>query len=471
MLHSDGYQANRGGADIASFVRSGSINANNSKLKVLIAADSAEDRDKLYSILDCCFELESACSCGEALTLLEGCEGKFGLLILSSSLPCDGVPAALGLFRRVKAKADIPVLLVVSDTDSEIIDLACEEGVTDFILRPFVPSIVRRRAENALLLHSRQVQSSKIADILLKERQKDNLFSTFFRELEFEYFAAGKVLKLSEYGAKLLNTQRRIVRPLENRELCSVVSSEDLDKIIKSFSEVTPDNPLINIECRIKSDGQERWYRLVAQAFWKDSKSGYFTRVVGKTIDITDFREKQRELEDLATRDTLTGLYNKENAKKLITGRMKSSPGAKYALVMLDIDCFKEANDTFGHSFGDDTLKHLAKKITGSIRTGDIAARMGGDEFLIFMQYKGKIEPAIKRIFNSLIGRYEQFELSVSMGVAESEKVGGSYEQLLECADKALYSVKRSGKKNYCFYDESMVNAFTVTTPIESNRV
>ena len=95
----------------------------------------------------------------------------------------------------------------------------------------------------------------------------------------------------------------------------------------------------------------------------------------------------------------------------------------------------------------------------------------GGDEFLIFMQYKAELEPVIKRIYNSLVGRLEQFELSISMGVAESEKVGENYEQLLECADKALYSVKRSGKKNYRFYDDSMVDAFSARTPIDNNRI
>ncbi len=437
----------------------------------MIAADSANDREILYDILGCCFELESVCSGAEALAALDRGKGEFGLMLLASSLPCDGAPGVLELFKKVKAIVDIPVLLAVSETDGEIIDLACAEGITDFILRPFVPSIVRRRAKNALLLHSQRVQSSKMADIINKERQKDKLFSALFREVEFEYIADRRVLRLSEYGANYLGMNRRIPDPWKNRAVRSAISDEDFERIIKSLSKAAPDNPIVNIDCRIKVGDQARWFRLVAQALWTDSRSGVFHSVVGKTIDINDYREKQRELENLATRDTLTGLFNKENARKQIISRMKNEPGAKYALVMLDIDFFKEANDNFGHSFGDETLIHLAKKLTSSIRTGDIAARMGGDEFLIFMQYKADLEPVIKRIYNSLVGRFEQFELSISMGVAESQKVGESYEQLLECADKALYCVKRSGKKNYLFYDESMIDAFSVSTPIDSNRL
>lgn len=436
----------------------------------MIAVDSADDRKTLFDILGLCFELESAGSGAEALAALENGSGGFGLMLLSSSLPSDDGQGVLELLKKVKEKADIPVLFAVSAEDGEIIDTACAEGVTDFILRPFVPAIVRRRVENALLLHSRQMQSCEMADIISKEKEKDRLFSTLFREIEFEYFADTKMLKLSEYGANYLNVPRTISNPQKNPVTRSAISKEELERIIGSFEKATADNPIVNIQCRIKTDGQMRWYRLVAQASWKDSGTGALRSIVGKTIDINDFLEKQQELEDLATRDTLTGLFNKESARKQIISRMKSAPGAKFALVMLDIDYFKEANDTFGHCFGDETLIHLAKKLTSSIRTGDIAARIGGDEFLIFMQYKAELEPVIKRIYNSLVGRLEQFELSISMGVAESQKVGGNYEQLLECADKALYSVKRSGKRNYRFYDDSMVDAFSARTPIDNNR-
>lgn len=456
---------------LTAYMRSGLINAHNSNLKVLIAADSADDRETLFDILGLCFELESAASGAEALAALENGQGGFGLMLLASSLPSDGGPDVLELFKKVKEKADIPALLAVSAEDGEIIDIACAEGVTDFILRPFVPAIVRRRVENALLLHSRQMQSCEMADIISKEKEKDKLFSTLFREIEFEYSGETRTLKLSEYGANYLNMPRSISKPQKNPAVRSAISKEELDRIVESFEKTTPDNPIVNIQCRIKTGGQLRWYRLVAQASWKNSGTGTLRSIVGKTIDINDFLEKQQELEDLATRDTLTGLFNRESARKQIISRMKSAPGAKFALVMLDIDYFKEANDTFGHSFGDETLIHLAKKLTSSIRTGDIAARIGGDEFLIFMQYKAELEPVIKRIYNSLVGRLEQFELSISMGVAESEKVGENYEQLLECADKALYSVKRSGKKNYRFYDDSMVDAFSARTPIDNNRI
>lgn len=403
--------------------------------------------------------------------MLEDSEDPIGLLVLTVSLPYGKGQGALQVLREVSEKKDIPVLLVVSDVDEDIIERACAEGVTDFILRPFVSAIVRRRVENALTLHSRKLQSCQMADIINREREKDRFFSSLTHELEFEYTAKSNVLKLSEYGASFLCTDEVIENPQKSAAVRSFISSEDMEKLVSCIKSTTPDNPIVNIECNIHSDNQARWHRLVAQTLWSKTEPRSFLGVVGKAIDINDYREKQKELEHLASRDSLTGLLNRDSAKKQIVRRMENEPGEKYALVMLDIDYFKDANDNFGHSFGDDTLVHLARKITKCIRTGDTAARIGGDEFLIFMQYKNELEPIIRRVYSSLVGRFKQFDLSISMGVAESEKVGESYEHLLECADKALYSVKRSGKGNYCFYDESMVDAFSVSTPIESNRI
>ena len=97
---------------------------------------------------------------------------------------------------------------------------------------------------------------------------------------------------------------------------------------------------------------------------------------------------------------------------------------------------------------------------------------MGGDEFIIFLNYEGDLEPIIRRIFNSLSGGfYEQFPISVSMGVARTELVGTDYQSLLQSADQALYSVKRTDKGHYRFFDRAMKAMFSVISPIDSSGV
>ena len=118
--------------------------------------------------------------------------------------------------------------------------------------------------------------------------------------------------------------------------------------------------------------------------------------------------------------------------------------------------------------FGDEVLKHMAEKLRQSVRGSDIAARVGGDEFLLFVRYEDDVEPIISRIFHALIGQYKEFTISISMGIARTDKVGTEYTALFRAADQALYSVKRSGRGQYRFYDPSMKQMLSVISPIDA---
>ena len=92
---------------------------------------------------------------------------------------------------------------------------------------------------------------------------------------------------------------------------------------------------------------------------------------------------------------------------------------------------------------------------------------MGGDEFLIFIEYKTAPEQIISRIFNAMTGNYEDFPLSVSMGIAITKEIGNKYEKLFHAADQALYYAKRSGRSQYCFYNDSMKDTLSVISSID----
>ena len=186
-------------------------------------------------------------------------------------------------------------------------------------------------------------------------------------------------------------------------------------------------------------------------------------------IDIHDDRVKLDTLRQMASHDALTGLFNRRYAESRIKERMEARPDGRFALVIFDLDHFKDANDNYGHIFGDQVLSFMAEKLRLCIRGGDIAARVGGDEFLIFLEYKLDVETVIQRIFDSLIGQYEDFRISVSMGIAKTQEIGTEYEELFHAADQALYTVKRSGRGRYCFYDESMRDMLSVISSIDND--
>lgn len=145
----------------------------------------------------------------------------------------------------------------------------------------------------------------------------------------------------------------------------------------------------------------------MARATWSSDEPPRYTGAIGKAIDIHDSRMQMDNLERMATHDAMTSLLNHATAKKRVLERLKERPEGKYALVIFDLDHFKQANDTYGHMFGDRVLVHVANKLRQSIRDGDIAARVGGDEFLIFLECKMEIEPAVERIYTALTGRFE----------------------------------------------------------------
>ena len=164
--------------------------------------------------------------------------------------------------------------------------------------------------------------------------------------------------------------------------------------------------------------GEKTWCKIIAKAMWSDTEPPEYEGAIGKIIDINDETEEMKLLEEKANLDFRTGLLNHEAAKSKITSLLASAKNKQYALVFFDLDNFKQANDVYGHLFGDEVLEHIAATIKKNIRSTDVAARMGGDEFIIFMGYRGTVEPQIKRIFESLTVDFKGFPIKVSMGVA-----------------------------------------------------
>ena len=178
--------------------------------------------------------------------------------------------------------------------------------------------------------------------------------------------------------------------------------------------------------------------------------------------------KRLQEMEQKASTDAMTGLLNRASARERIEERIAERPDSNYALAIFDVDRFKSANDTRGHQFGDQVLIQVAQRLRRSIRGTDISCRAGGDEFMLFLEYKTEIEKTIDRIFHSLCGPFEGFNVSVSMGVALGETVGLDYENLFHAADLALYSVKQAGKGLYRFYDRSMKGTLSAITAIDT---
>ncbi|MEZ3487729.1 MAG: diguanylate cyclase [Lachnospiraceae bacterium] len=300
--------------------------------------------------------------------------------------------------------------------------------------------------------------SDRTLKLLEHERVKYQFYAELSQEIQFEYTVTPEMLILSEWGASYLNMPETILNPKKDAFGTNIFSKNDFEDLLNRLEMTTPQEPMVEQNYLLNINGQERWSKVIARSMWESWEPPEYAGAIGKIVDIHDELEKMNHLEVMAAHDSLTGLLNHKTAKSQISERLAEDEEKKFILLLFDLDHFKQANDTYGHLFGDEVLKFVSERLKKNTRNVDIVARMGGDEFLLFMPYKDSIEPLVKRIFNLLCTQYEQFTIGVSMGVACAKECGGDYDTLFHMADEALYEVKRNGRNNYCFYDKTKMS-------------
>jgi len=207
------------------------------------------------------------------------------------------------------------------------------------------------------------------------------------------------------------------------------------------------------------ADGVYRWRQSRGQVF-RDAE-GRITRAIGILRDIHSRKEREDDFKYRATHDVLTGLPSRSLFHQHLLQMMASAKrtGKSVLVVMADLDHFKGVNDTLGHHAGDLLLQEFAARLRSSIRTSDIAARVGGDEFALLLTCDPEphnYAAAIQRIRASLEApvclEKTCYQIHASMGIAVYPQDGDELLVLLKRADNALYQAKNSGRNTYCFF-------------------
>lgn len=162
---------------------------------------------------------------------------------------------------------------------------------------------------------------------------------------------------------------------------------------------------------------------------------------------------------EIAIKDELTELYDRTVFNTMLDNENKQSERYHklFSLLMIDIDDFKLINDTYGHQFGDNVLKSVAKQILKTIRESDIAARYGGEEFIILLpntsaEKAGKLAEKIRQQIANIRFKSD-VSITVSIGVA-GKRNGDTLEKMIKNTDIALYEAKSRGKNTFVIYDE-----------------
>jgi diguanylate cyclase (GGDEF)-like protein len=172
-------------------------------------------------------------------------------------------------------------------------------------------------------------------------------------------------------------------------------------------------------------------------------------------------------IQKMATHDTLTSLPNRALFNETLNHAIAKAARHKrpLALFFLDIDRFKNINDTLGHATGDKVLQEAARRLTSAVRTSDLVARLGGDEFVLLIEdyaaHDDLVDVATK-VLATFVPTFsidgQELAMSVSVGVCTYPTGGEDAQQLLSSADIAMYRAKEQGRNRHCFYSEDLNN-------------
>lgn len=297
--------------------------------------------------------------------------------------------------------------------------------------------------------------SNRTIQLLERERMKNRFYANLSHEVLFEYVTSPTMIELSEWGADYLSLPQKIRDPASSALAKRIFQEGDFDRLISKMLAASPENPIIEEKYLLTIHDTKRWNKVIVQTLWSnDEGNSVLDGALGKIVDVDEETNKLQHLEQIAEHDAMTGLYNHHAAKRRITKLLADAGREKYMLVFLDLDNLKKANDIYGHLFGNELLKQVADRMQKNTRSKDICARIGGDEFIIFMEYQSAREQQIKRIFECITKPLGEFPVSISMGIALAENYRGTYDELFHMADLAAYSVKKSGKNSYKFYSD-----------------
>lgn len=227
---------------------------------------------------------------------------------------------------------------------------------------------------------------------------------------------------------------------------------------------VAKGEPFRNVELRSLARSGSLVWQLVSGVPIRD-EMGLVRGYRGTAMEITERKRAERRIEELATRDPLTGLPNRLLlADRLSQGLLSAQRGGDLlGVLFVDLDHFKNINDTLGHQAGDLLLKEVARRLGGVVRKGDTLSRQGGDEFVVVLEGLKTPDDAgqvAQKVLNALAQPCEieghRIMTSGSVGIAIYPSDGADGATLMRHADTAMYAAKSSGRKNYQFFSVDM---------------
>lgn len=254
--------------------------------------------------------------------------------------------------------------------------------------------------------------------------------------------------------------QQKIYAHVYDKDFGAVAQKLNRNYLLEQFNAGQTE---VTLEYRNCTQDSCQWIQISTSIFYRDGHDDIYAYIYLK--DINEQKLKENELKSRAETDNLTALYNRNAMQDLINLTLSYNDEKYHALMILDIDNFKEINDTYGHIFGDKVLVEISTKIRNICGENSILGRLGGDEFIIFMrdvtnpiiaEEKAKVLCDELRIVYSLNEKTVQISASIELAFAPEH--GLTFSELYDRADIAMYCVKKRGKNQWAKYQDQMSN-------------
>lgn len=395
----------------------------------------------------------------EALTIL--LEQEVDLVLLDVQMPgMDGFEVARLMRGSQRTRLTPIIFLTANEQSKDAVQKGYASGATDYLFKPFDPNVLKPK------VHA-----------LLEQQRNRRALQTLTLELEAARAFNASVLANVAEGIMVVDEDGRI--SFANPAICRLLKadverlrhSRVLDYVLEPQTTSWRDSGFyqhyrkgetyrVHDAILMTSDGFQLPAALSCAPLPTEQKAMVLT-----VLDMSVVRDLYQQLEKQAVTDALTGLLNRRGFYQTVEGMLvRNEPLDKFLVVIyMDLDGFKQINDSLGHDAGDQILLWVAEQLKDCLRPYDVLARMGGDEFTVVIDGLDYPEQAAK-IAEKLIDRVSvskrvdgvDINLGASVGIATYPECGSNLDGLLRAADIAMYEAKRAGRQQYRFYDQNM---------------
>jgi diguanylate cyclase (GGDEF)-like protein/PAS domain S-box-containing protein len=393
------------------------------------------------------------------------------VVVLDALMPgLDGF-ATCERLRRMPRGDHVPVLMLTGLDDEQSVARAYEAGATDFFVKTSSQWTLLSQRLRYMLRAARMREELAASEAKLSKAQR------IARLGSWEWDVATRRVRLSAecFSIAGLTAQGE---GLADWFVWSRVHEDERPRVMSLYADALAAGSALHLDtCIVRPDGQQRTVHVEAEIDRDDT--GKVRGVHGVVQDITERKVAEDQIQQLANYDSLTGLPNRGYFRDQFVATLERARahGSHAAVLFLDIDRFKQINDTLGQQVGDALLREMALRLHAAVRendtvaraqagmaqAGSAVARLGGDEFTILLTELGDpqaVERVALRLLEAmrkpLVCNGHEVFVTVSIGAALFPQHGEDADMLLKKADIAMYAVKEAGRNGWALFDDSM---------------